>query len=258
MTVPLTFSGLLDTANNPSQQAKNLAAKFEIKLINTVPDHCFYLEFKQDRLELLQSGSKTPGAISIEYTTGKLAHRLRFGGGRGQPLARAVGMKPGFNPAIIDATAGLGRDGFILASLGSHVTLCERSSILAALLHNGINRAAENTEIGSWVKQRIKLMHLDSAQYLLTLADAQRPDVIYIDPMYPDKKGSALVKKEILALQQLLGPDTDSLSLFQNAIKTAIRRVVVKRPKHADWLHNIKPDTAIESKNTRYDIYVTL
>ena len=83
-------------------------------------------------------------------------------------------------------------------------------------------------------------------------------DVVYIDPMYPEKKGSARVKKEMLALQQLLGPDTDSLSLFHNAMQTASRRVVIKRPKHANWLHDQKPDTAIESKNTRYDIYVTL
>lgn len=240
-----------------------LAAAFKFKIINTVPENSFYLQFKQDHLELLQSGTNTPGAISIEYTTGKLAHRLKFGGGRGQPLARAVGMKSGFNPTIVDATAGLGRDAFILASLGSHVTLCERSAILAALLQNGIHRAMVDDEIGGWVTDRINLLHVDSAEYLLSLNDTQKPDVVYpdvvyIDPMYPDKKGSALVKKEILALQQLLGPDTDSQSLFHNALTIAKRRVVVKRPKQADWLHNEKPNTAIESKNTRYDIYVTL
>lgn len=258
MVESLHFFGLYVTHGSNGSQVSSISDEFKIKLIDTIPDSGFYLEFNENRLELLQSGKKSPGPIAVDFVTGKLAHRLKYGGGRGQPLARAVGMKPGYHPTIIDTTAGLGRDGFILASLGSQVTLCERSPVLAALLQNGIKRAVADPVIGGWVSQRINLIHADSSQYLLSLKDTQIPDVVYIDPMYPDKKGSALVKKEMLALQQLLGPDTDSLSLFQNALKTARRRVVVKRPGHADWLHNQKPDTVIESKNTRYDIYVTL
>jgi len=258
MAESLHFFGLFVTPDCNRSQVNSISDEFQIKLIDTIPDSGFYLELHDNRLELLQSGKNSPGPIVVEFVTGKLAHRLKYGGGRGQPLARAVGMKPGYHPTIIDTTAGLGRDGFILASLGSQITLCERSPILAALLQNGLKRAAVDPVIGDWVSQRIKLVHADSSQYLLSLKDTQIPDVVYIDPMYPDKKGSALVKKEMLALQQLLGPDTNSLSLFQNALKSARRRVVVKRPGHADWLHNQKPDTLIESKKTRYDIYVTL
>lgn len=258
MSDSLPFSGLLVTPDTNTSDANKLASKYNIKLINSVPDNAFYLELSHNRLKLSQAGKNAPGAILIEFTSGKLAHRLKYGGGRGQPLARAVGMKSGYRPDIVDATAGLGRDAFILASLGSRVTLCERSAVLAALLQNGIDRAIEDPEIGSWVSERLQLVYTDSAEYLLTIDDAQRPDVVYIDPMYPEKKGSALVKKEMLALQRLIGPDTDSAKLFHNAVQAARRRVVVKRPKHANWLHGQRPDTSIESKNTRYDIYVTL
>ena len=95
--------------------------------------------------------------------------------------------------------------------------------------------------------------------HLLRRLDAsERPQVVYLDPMYPPGKGHVLVKKEMRALQQLLGPDRDSRELLQLALHTAQRRVVVKRPKRAGWLDGIKPATSIESKKTRYDIYVTL
>ncbi len=187
-----------------------------------------------------------------------MGHRRRFGGGRGQPLARAVGMKSGFNPVICDATAGLGRDGFVLASLGSQVTLCERSPMLAALLDDGLQRAALDAEIGEWVARSLSLNAGDSGDWLNSLTDEQRPDVVYMDPMYPPGKSKVLVKKEIRALQELLGPDLDSAHLLGIARQTARRRVVVKRPKRAGWLADEKPSTSIESKKTRYDIYVTL
>ena len=194
----------------------------------------------------------------MDFVDGAIGHRRRFGGGRGQPLARATGMKPGFNPVICDATAGLGRDGFVLASLGSQVTLCERSPILAALLEDGLQRAALNSEIGDWVSQCLTLQAVDSADWLKSLDHEQLPDVVYMDPMYPTGKAHVLVKKEMRTLQQLLGPDEDSAGLLDIALQTAKRRVVVKRPKRADWLADRKPSMSIESKKTRYDVYVTL
>lgn len=167
-------------------------------------------------------------------------------------------MKSGFNPVICDATAGLGRDGFVLASLGSQVSLCERSPVLAALLEDGLQRAALNAEIGDWVSRHLSLNAGDSCDWLNSLSDGQQPDVVYMDPMYPPGKASVLVKKEIRALQQLLGPDQDSSRLLDIARQTAQRRVVVKRPKRSGWLTDEKPSTSIESKKTRYDVYVTL
>ena len=72
-----------------------------------------------------------------------MAHRLRFGGGRGQDLAKAMGLRAGKTPMIIDATAGLGRDSFLLASLGAQVTLIERSEEMHLLLAQGMERAEQ-------------------------------------------------------------------------------------------------------------------
>jgi len=240
------------------KQVALLMDKFDIPRCPATPASGFYLELNEYGLALCQAGLRMPGPVRIDFVGGTMGHRQRFGGGRGQTLARAVGMKPGFSPDIWDATAGLGRDGFVLASLGSRVTLCERSPVLAALLHNALRRAADNSTIGDWVGDRLQLVNADSCKRLQSLAEAQRPQVVYMDPMYPSGKASVEVKKEMRALQQIVGPDLDSGELLDVALRVALRRVVVKRPKRADCLNDRNPDTAVESKKTRYDIYVTL
>jgi len=245
--------GLVCHSADLEEQAALLSNKFGIPHCPVTPESGFYFELSENGLALCQAGLRAPGPVRVDFVGGAMGHRQRFGGGRGQALARAVGMKPGFSPAIWDATAGLGRDGFVLASLGSHVTLCER-----ALLHDALRRAADDSTIGNWVRDRLQLINADSFRCLQSLAETQRPQVVYMDPMYPAGKDHVQVKKDMRALQQLVGPDLDSGELLDIALQTALRRVVVKRPKRACWIHNRKPDTAIESKKTRYDIYLTL
>ncbi len=199
----------------------------------------------------------TATAIQVDFVHGTQAHRRRFGGGRGQPLARAAGLKSGHSPKIVDATAGLGRDAFVLAHLGCEVQLLERSSIIAALLEDGLSRAQADADIGEWVQARLHLQAVDAGVWLQGLAAEAYPDVIYLDPMYPERKKSALVKKEMRLLQQLLDQDEDSAALLELALQRAQRRVVVKRPKLAPSLNQRSPDTSISSKNTRFDIYFT-
>jgi 16S rRNA (guanine1516-N2)-methyltransferase len=250
--------GLVYHSTHLEEQAALLRDKFGIPHSPVTPESGFYLELNESGLALHQAGPGSPGPVNVDFVGGTMGHRQRFGGGRGQALARAVGMKPGFSPDIWDATAGLGRDGFVLASLGSHVTLCERSPVLAALLHDALRRAADDSTIGNWVTDRLQLINADSCQRLQSLAEAQQPQVVYMDPMYPTGKAHVQVKKDMRALQQLVGPDLDSGELLEIALQAALRRVVVKRPKRAGWIHDRKPDTTIESKKTRYDIYVTL
>ncbi|HED19179.1 MAG TPA: hypothetical protein ENI74_06725 [Gammaproteobacteria bacterium] len=250
--------GLVYHSDALKKRAALLMDRFDIPRCPATPESGFYLELNEYGLALCQAGPHMPGPVRIDFVGGTMGHRQRFGAGRGQPLARAVGMKPGFNPDIWDATAGLGRDGFVLASLGCHVTLCERSPILAALLHDALLRAADDSSIGAWVGDRLRLVNADSGRQLQSLAEAQRPQVIYMDPMYPAGKVHVEVKKDMRALQQIVGPDLDSGELLDIALRAALRRVVIKRPKRAGFLHDRKPDTSIESKKTRYDIYVTL
>ena len=86
-------------------------------------------------------------------------------------------------------------------------------------------------------------------------SDSEPPDVIYIDPMFPERKKSALVKKDMQILQRLHGEDDNAAELLENALLFAKKRVVVKRPIQAETVSEKKPNTCIKSKKTRYDIY---
>jgi len=251
-------TGLLCTHPDLETQASKLVQLYALPRIARTPEAGYFLHLTNEGLILQCADDKSKGAVCVDFVGGTLGHRLRFGGGRGQPLARAVGIKSGYNPVVWDATAGLGRDAFVLASIGCQITLCERSPVLAALLDDGLQRAALNTDIGDWVQSRMTLRYGDSAHALAGLSEAQAPDTIYLDPMYPAGKSSVLVKKEIRAVQQLVGEDRDSQILLDAALAMAKRRVVVKRPNRAGHLHDRKPGSSIESKKTRYDIYVTL
>ncbi len=194
------------------------------------------------------------GCVFIDFSSGKKSHRRRFGGGKNQPLARAIGLTAKKLPSVLDATAGMGGDSFVLASLGCEVTLVERSEPIAALLADALTRAKTDDNIKEIIK-RMNLVHADSTQYLLK----QRPqvDVIYLDPMYPEKNKKTSPKKEMQLLQALVGADKDSAKLLSIALQIATKRVVVKRPKNAPYINNHKPHAEITSPNTRYDIYLT-
>jgi len=214
----------------------------------------FILELKEQRLQLRKQDAPQLGAIYVDFVAGAMAHRRKFGGGRRQAIARAVGLKKKANPNILDATAGLGRDAFVLASLGCRVHLIERSPIIAELLEDGLKRAKHDSKIGPWISERLSLSHQDSCKGFKGLPF--KPDVVYLDPMFPEKKKSALVKKEMQMFQFLIGSDSDSDTLLKIALKTAQNRVVVKRPAHADWLADQSPDTSIKTKKNRFDIYL--
>lgn len=214
----------------------------------------FALVLTDTRLELRKLDEPKLGGVYVDFVEGAVAHRRKFGGGRGQSIAKAVGLKSGAMPTVVDATAGLGRDAFVLASLGCKVTLIERSPVVAALLQDGLARAAQDPEIGSWVSERMHLLQGPAVDNLLALSE--RPEVIYLDPMFPHKQKSALVKKEMRVFQSLVGPDLDADALLPAALKMANKRVVVKRPAYAGWLNEHKPSMAIETKGNRFDVYV--
>ena len=214
----------------------------------------YVLETFEDRLQLKKQGEPKLGAIYVDFISSKSEYRRKHGGGRKQAIAKAVGLKKGATPSVVDATAGLGRDAFVLASLGCRVHMIERSPAVAALLEDGLNRAKMDPEIGGWVSQLMSFDSGDSCQILLSLPF--KPDVITLDPMYPEKRKSALVKKEMRVFKDLVGNDPDAGDLLNIALKVACGRVVVKRPAHADWLTEQKPDTSIMTKKNRFDIYL--
>ncbi len=222
----------------------------------------FALVLTEQRLELRKLDEPKLGAIFVDLVGGAVAHRRKFGGGKGQAIAKAAGLNKGVTPTVLDGTAGLGRDAFVLASLGCKVQMVERNPVVAALLDDGLQRAKQDEEIGFWVSERMSLLHAsshDALQQLTQQTDFVQPDVVYLDPMYPhpeNKKKSALVKKEMRVFQSLVGADLDADGLLAPALQLATKRVVVKRPDYAHWLAQQAPTMAIETKKNRFDVYV--
>ena len=153
---------------------------------------------------------------------------------------------------MLDATAGLGRDAFVLASLGCQVSLMERNPVVAALLENGLERARLNPEVSEIVRH-MSLVHASSIKEMTAIENV---DIVYLDPMYPHREKSAAVKKEMRVFQSLVGEDLDSDALLEPALSLARYRVVVKRPNYALPIANQKPSTSIKMKKNRFDVYV--
>ncbi|MDO6588983.1 16S rRNA methyltransferase [Loktanella sp. D2R18] len=196
---------------------------------------------------------KSVKELRVDFVEGAVAHRLRFGGGRGQPIAKAMGLRDGKTPTIIDATAGLGRDSFLLASLGAHVTMIERSDKMHALLVDGMDRATKEGGALRDIIGRMTLLKGD-AKDLLPGLDGES---ILIDPMHPERKNSALVKLELRQVRDIVGTDEDAAELAQVALKHAGSRVVLKWPAKADPIAGIKPYShQILGKTTRYDVWM--
>jgi 16S rRNA (guanine1516-N2)-methyltransferase len=243
------------TAPELADKACSLAAQLGLPLYNpaeTAP--ALLLTLTPERLELRQTGKGAEGPLFVDFIGGAVDYRRRQTSNRKEAIARAVGLKGGTNPLVLDLTAGLGRDSFILASLGCTVRMVERSPVVAALLADGIERAREEPPLAG-IMARLSLVSGDSLDILRTW-QGEHPEVICIDPMYPHRSKSALVKKEMRLIRLLVGDDQDSDALLLAALGVAIRRVVVKRPRLAPPLIGPTPNFTISGKNSRFDGYL--
>ena len=242
----LPLKGLLNVNENPDTLTGN-----EVKyLLSVVPNdlHGFRLE--------LHFPAERMAPLYVDFQNRSLTYRQKFGGGRQQAIARAIGLKHGRAPRIIDATAGLGRDAFILGSLGCQVHMLERNPIIHALLQDGLRRLAKSASTAAFANTLLSLELAESQAWLKSSSEAI--DTIYLDPMYPHRSKSALVKKEMRVLRQLVGDDLDINSVLDCALNTARNRVVVKRPKTADPIGQRAPSHSINTKNTRFDVYLKI
>lgn len=253
-TLPEYAIGYIDKVD--IDLAKKIAHKWKFNYIGDVAsakkDLPFLLQVNQQTLELIKCDEPKLGAIKVDFVEGASAHRRKFGGGRGQDIAKAIGLKHGFTPHVLDATAGLGRDAFVLASLGCKVTMLERMPVVAAMLDNGLQRALLYADVA----EISQLMSINYASSINAISQQEKPDVIYLDPMYPHKGKSALVKKEMRVFQTLVGEDRDADALLTPALNMAKYRVVVKRPSYAEPLAGKKPSMSINMKKNRFDVYV--
>lgn len=236
--------------------AAELARTFGLPLtLSAEEPHALLLVVTDERLELLQVDS-SEGPVHCEFTGGAFGYR------RAQPLrrellARAAGFK-GAPLHAIDMTAGLGRDAAVLALLGCRVTAIERHPVVFALLEDGLRRARNAPDAPDALAERLTLVRADACDYLDALPADARPDVIYLDPMFPERTRSALVKKEMRLLSRLVGAEEDADRLLEAALRTGCHRVVVKRPLHAPHLVAPlvrQPPLQFRGRSARFDVY---
>lgn len=242
-----------------AEQAQALGESLGIKNLGVirpkeVRDFPLVLFLDENGLGLQLTGKGAPGPVRAEFVTGKMGYRREHGGGVGQLVAKAVGLqKTRTTLHVLDATAGLGQDAFVLASLGCRVTLFERNPVIHALLADGLARAALNVDCAP-IAERMSLKQGSSLQWLGSVGP-DSADVIYLDPMFPHRDKSALVKKEMQVFRTVVGDDDDSAALLEAALECATYRVVVKRPRKAPAIAGPEPATRVEGKSSRYDVY---
>jgi len=221
------------------------------------------LRVSSQGLELVKlDDPKLSGVVRVDFTAGHAAYRRKQQ--KKELLVRAVGGKGSVSLNIIDATGGLGRDSFLLAAAGHRVRIFERQPVVAALLADGLARAAAHPETAE-ISQRIRLTVGDAVPALEVMQEAgaseeggggEGVDVVYLDPMFPERRKSALVKKELQLLQLLAQPDFAPEKLLAAALKAAAQRVVVKRPLKAPFLTDCSPSHSLSGKTVRFDVYL--
>lgn len=247
---PLPLALLVDPLCPASRvQALTLALGLEP---TTVPGPGLVLRLSAERLELGKPGDpELPGALWVDFTRSE-AQRRALQPGR-ELLVQAAKVRRTASPLVIDATAGLGRDGFLLAAAGFRVRLFESNPVVAALLGDGLERAASSPALAAIVA-RMELVVGNALDLLPRLTVP--PEVIYLDPMFPPRSKAAKVKQDLQLLQLLDQRDQDPVPLLQAALAIRARKVVVKRPLKGPALDGPAPSYTLRGKAIRFDVYV--
>lgn len=255
-TINLAVSGEEATFEKQQQLCKAFSLQHS-QDSNHPFDYLLYIRTTHLELQLPQEKAFTP--LFFDFVSGKNKHRRLYGGGKNQDFAKAIGIHKFPNLSVIDATAGAGKDSFVMATLGCTVTSLERSLPLYLLLSDALKRCyTSQDEKLIEICQRITLEHTDSQHYLKS-KKGKLADIIYLDPMFPSREKSAKVKKEMQIFHELVGNDSDAASLLALARKRANKRVVVKRPIKSPYLdEKTPPSFKITGKTTRYDVYLPI
>lgn len=218
------------------------------------PPESPFLIVENGYLGLASTGWPKVHPVAVDFLSGSASFRRAHGGGTGQLVAKAVGLKKRRDLSIWDATAGLGRDAFVLASLGARVSLFERHIVVLAMLQDGFDRFSLSADPDVMAIYD-RMMLYSHAMPVASASIEWAPDVVYLDPMFPERHKSAKVKKDMSLFHDLVGTDADADALLEPALDLAEYRVVVKRPKGAPELAGRKPSLSMPGKSSRFDIY---
>ena len=236
-------------------RAKSVAKTLNLEFIAIADDldSGVALVIDTDRSWLQRLQSPRLGPVYIDFSSAEMLYRRKSG--HNEPLGRAIGVKGDKRPRVFDATAGLGRDAFVLADLGCSVALSEHSVPLWYLLEKARESAlmSANDKVVE-AASRTRVLCGDSRQQAV-----DGFDVIYIDPMFPKRGKTAAVKKDLATIQALHAGKTvanDPEDLLVWALAQPVERVVIKRPVKEPALGNIKPSYSITGKTVRFDVMV--
>ena len=230
-------------ATEPSSELLAYLEKYNLQIKDSAD---YLLHLYTDHLALA-AASDEKTTIRVDFNDSKTRWRQQ----QSELLHRAIGISEQRKPRVLDATAGMGQDAFALASHGCEVTMVEQHPLIHLLLQDGL-RLSNNSE-NAEVTSRLKLLHTDSKEFLSQ--PHEQFDVIYLDPMFPEKRGNAKTKKAMQLFRELLTDEEDSAELLQLAIAHAKHRVVIKRPIKAPAFAGQKPGYNLKGRNVRYDIY---
>jgi len=243
---------VLNDSSRPLVRLQQLAHTLGIPLVDTPHAASLLLRFSLGQLELYKPGDPTlPGTLRVDYSDATTRRRTLHPDR--ELVVQAAKVRSTAHPLLVDATAGLGRDGLLLAAAGFRVRMIEYNPVVAALLADGLERASRMTGLAGTVA-RIDLIQGDALDYLPVLNE--QPDVIYLDPMFPERTKSALVKQELRLLQLIDHKDTDPSELLRTAMNVHARKVVVKRPLKGPTLLDTPPAYSVRGKAIRFDVYV--
>jgi 16S rRNA (guanine1516-N2)-methyltransferase len=223
-------------AHNPDlaiihEKSEELARKLNLPLCSgeNLVAAGFCLAYTEVGLELREccahDGKSRCSSLRADFLGGSAGYRFSHNCTIRQPLAKAVGIKPGFRPE------------------------------LWALLADGLERAGQSHKTASIITNHLQLVSIDAKEYLSSCT--KPPHTVYLDPMYPHSSKTALNKIEMRIIRTLVGDDTDSDDLLTLALQRAGNRVVVKRPKTAPHLGDKAPTHSVHMKNSRFDVYLT-
>lgn len=252
------MKSVMVTALDSKREAEARAFAAKAGLVYTQVTSCsvgYLVVFEENRIGITPSESAHAKTFYLDFASSRLQYRLKTASKQNELLAKAIGLKKGRStPSVVDATAGLGQDACILATLGATVRLLERSPVLALLLHDALSRLEPIT-----VRERMTLIEADSINWLQMSAKDSTfaADVIYLDPMFPHRTKSAAVKKEMRMLRELVGEDLDANRLFAAALACPVSRIVVKRPARAPFLiAEVEPTFSVKGRANRFDVYI--
>nr|WP_051527092.1 class I SAM-dependent methyltransferase [[Eubacterium] cellulosolvens] len=242
------------------EEAEALAAHLQIAATGSeeeIREADMVLRLDAEGLSLTGDGLKLRGDFR------KMLPRLKHNNLSHESVVKAAKLK-GFDgrPTVVDATAGMGEDSLLLAAAGCTVHMYEYNPVVAALLSDTLRRALEDPDLAEIVR-RMHLHEGDSVKALREMAEKldrgeaeERPDLILLDPMFPERKKSSLVKKKLQLIQQLEHPCEDEAALVDAALQVKPRRVMIKRPVKGPFLADRKPSYSITGKNIRYDCMI--